>query len=391
MIEFVPDLRQSRRNFLVSMGAAGALLSGCASRVTAVVGQSEVDSRVEQIIGDTISVDMHNHVAQPSFAKTAADAKPDPGGDLAGEMRKSGFTAVCVTHAINAYRTPQLGDWYQYHLQLLAYTDRLLAASSMRRALTVSDLRAAHRARAPVVIQASEGGQWIEGRIDRVAEAYGRGLRHLQLLHQMDDIAAPLGGVQQNTQTAPANIAELTAVGADVIRECNRLGIVVDMAHGNEATVLAAIKASSRPLVVSHTALDTPLARSADIYKGNPGLAARLVSVNYAKAVADAGGIVGIWRLLPTLKDYVTAIRQMADVAGVDHTGIGTDTSLMPPPPPNAAGLTLTNKTWPDQTSGFVYSLAQEMLNQGFRPDEISKIAGGNYLRLFGMATSSRG
>ena len=163
------------------------------------------------------------------------------------------------------------------------------------------------------------------------------------------------------------------------------------MAHGNEATVLAAIKASSRPLVVSHTALDTPLARSADIYKGNPGLAARLVSVNYAKAVADAGGIVGIWRLLPTLKDYVTAIRQMADVAGVDHTGIGTDTSLMPPPPPNAAGLTLTNKTWPDQTSGFVYSLAQEMLNQGFRPDEISKIAGGNYLRLFGMATSSRG
>jgi membrane dipeptidase len=77
----------------------------------------------------------------------------------------------------------------------------------------------------------------------------------------------------------------------------------------------------------------------------------------------------------------------VADIVVVDHTGIGTDTSLMPPAPPNLADLTLTNKTWPDQTSGFVYSLAQEMLNQGFRPDEISKIAGGNYLRVFGAAT----
>ncbi|MBI5278261.1 MAG: membrane dipeptidase [Burkholderiales bacterium] len=389
MSERVTDLRQSRRNFLVSMGAAGALLSGCASRVTPALEQSGIDSRVERIVADTISVDMHNHVAMPSFAKTAADARPDPVGDLAGELRKSGFTAVCVTHAINAYRMAQVGDWYQYHLQLLAYTDRLLAANGMRRALTASDLRAAHRARASVVIQSVEGGQWIEGRIDRIGEAYGRGLRHLQLLHQLDDLVAPLGGVQQNTGRAAA--PTLTAVGADVVRECNRLGIVVDMAHANEATVLAALKASSRPLVVSHTALDTPLARSADIYRVNPGLAARLVSVNYAKAVADAGGIIGIWRLLPTMKDYVTALRQLADVVGVDHTGIGTDTSLMPPAPPNLAGLTLTNKTWPDQTSGFVYSLAQEMLNQGFRPDEISKIAGGNYLRVLGAATSSRG
>lgn len=387
MIEYVADLRESRRNFLISMGAAGALLSGCVSRVT----PGGVDLRVEQIVADTIAVDMHNHVAQLNFARTAADAEPDPGGDLAGEMRQSGFTAVCLTHAINAYRTPQLGDWYRYHLLLLAYEDRLLAASGMRRALTVSDLRAAHQSRTPVVIQATEGGQWIEGRIDRISEAYGRGLRHLQLVHQLDDLAAPLGGVQQNTGSAQAAAKTLTAVGADVIRECNRLGIVVDMAHANEATTLAAVKVSRRPLVVSHTALDTPLARSADIYKGNPGLAARLVSVNYAKAVADAGGIVGIWRLLPTMKDYVTAIRQMADVVGVDHVGIGTDTSLMPPPPPNAAGLTLTNKTWPDQTGGFVYSLAQEMLNQGFRPDEISKIAGGNYLRVFELATSSRG
>jgi hypothetical protein len=84
MIEYVADLRQSRHNFLISMGASGALLSGCVSRVTPVLGQGGVDPRVEQIVADTIAVDMHNHVAQLNFARTAADAKPDPGGDLAG-------------------------------------------------------------------------------------------------------------------------------------------------------------------------------------------------------------------------------------------------------------------------------------------------------------------
>jgi len=55
LIEGVTDVRESRRNFLISMGAVGALLSGCASRVPPVQAQSGVDSRVEQIIADTIS------------------------------------------------------------------------------------------------------------------------------------------------------------------------------------------------------------------------------------------------------------------------------------------------------------------------------------------------
>jgi membrane dipeptidase len=211
----------------------------------------------------------------------------------------------------------------------------------------------------------------------------------------MHDLVAPLGGLQQlivppgGAQSGtPVNVTGLTPFGADVIRECNRLGIVVDMAHADEETIMGALKVTQQPLVVTHTALDSEVARSADLYVSNPGLRARLASKTYAKAVAEAGGIMGIWRIFPTVKDYVTGIKQMADVVGVDHVGIGTDTSLA-----RAGGGPVpgTNNIWPDARNGFLYSVVQEMLTQGFQPAEISGIAGGNYLRLFGKVTRSGG
>lgn len=415
------DGYQSRRAFLQGMaGASGAVLLGYSLGPDYSWAQAS-NPQVARIVANTISVDMHNHVGT-QFAKTPANAKPDPTIDLHGNFEKSGLSALCYTYAVDGYRSPQPGDWYQYHLQSLAYIDRLLAKNGMRRALTIADLKAAHSAKTPIVIQDCEGAQWIEGRLERVEEAYKRGLRHMQLLHQMHDLVSPLGGVQQLVEgtggvqnNKSANITGLTSFGADVIRECNRLGIVVDMAHSNEETTFGPLKVARQPLVVSHTALNNALSKTSNTYVNNPGLADRLVSPKYVKAVAAAGGVVGIWRIFPTMKDYVTAIKQMADVAGVDHTGIGTDTSLASAASGDVAAadnaargnaaaaadaaargdrgggaVGSTNNIWPDEKNGFLYSVVQEMLTQGFRPDEISKIAGGNYLRIFEKVTARR-
>lgn len=383
---------QSRRTLLQGLTAAGGAALWGTSMLANAWGQGAVDPRVARIVEDTISVDMHNHDGQPTFAKTSADRKPDPADvDLSGEMKKAGLSAICLTYAVDIYRTPQKDDWYQYHLQCLDYDDRLLARSGMRRALTATDLKAAHSSKTPIVIQACEGAHWIEGKLERIEEAYRRDLRLMQLPHQMHDLVAPLGGVQQLIQSPDgaqtADVTGLTAFGADVIKECNRLGIVVDMAHADEETVMGALRVTQQPLLVTHTALDSEVGRSAPLYVSNPGLKARLASKTYAKAVADAGGIMGIWRIFPTVKDYVTGMKQMVDVVGVDHVGIGTDTSL-------ALGrgggpVPGTNSSWPDEQNGFLYSVVQEMLTQGFEPDEISKIAGGNFVRLFGKVTRS--
>ena len=382
---------QTRRTILKTLVGAGALLAS--SSVSYLALGDDTDPRAAKIVADTISVDMHNHMPQ-NFAKTPAEAKPDPDIDLPGEMKKSGLTAICATYAVDGYRTPQPGDWYEFHLQELGYIDRLLAKSDMRRALTMADLKTAHSAKMPIIVQDCEGAQWIEGKIERVEEAYQRGLRHMQLVHQMHDLVAPLAGVQQLIQpkgggagSNAANVSGLTDFGAKVIRECNRLGIVVDMAHASEAAVLQAIKVARQPFVVTHAALDTPIAREDKQYTGNPGLTARLVSPTYAKAVAEMGGVVGIWHIFPTMKDFVTGIKQMVDVVGVDHAGIGTDTSVAPPAGGRGGG---TNAIWPDDRGGFLYAVVGEMLAQGFHPDEISNIIGGNYCRIFERVTARK-
>lgn len=112
-------------------------------------------------------------------------------------------------------------------------------------------------------------------------EVYKRGVRHLQLLHERDDLVSPLG----DTNTARAHLGGLTAFGADVVKECNRLGILVDLAHASHETVLGALKVATQPLIISHTSLDSRTG-------GNPRMMQmmkpKLISKEHAKVVAEA-------------------------------------------------------------------------------------------------------
>jgi membrane dipeptidase len=336
---------------------------------------AEVDPRVAQIVSRTIAVDMHSHVQIP-FAKPPADTAHDLDIDLAGEMKRSGFSAICQTYNLDSIVTKVPGEYHNYYLQSLALEDRLLTRNHMRRALNLKDLQTAHDQRQPIIVQSTEGAQFIEGRLERVEEAYKRGLRHLQIVHEQDDPVSPLGDVY----TAPAHLGGLTPFGADVIKECNRLGIVVDLAHGTYETVTGALKAATQPFIISHTGL------SPDALKGSASadMQRRLISKDLARAVADAGGVIGVWwRLVYTVKEYVGAIRTMVDVIGVDHVGIGTDTDLTA-----SYQLPYTNQIWPDENGGFFYAVVGEMLKQGFTPDEISNVGGANFCRIFGKVTS---
>ena len=99
---------------------------------------------------------------------------------------------------------------------------------------------------------------------------------------------------------------------------------------------------------------------------------ARQVTREHAKAVADTGGVVGIWHLFPTPEKYVQGVREMVDIVGADHVGIGMDWPI--------EGI---NHIWPGQTEGMMYTVIGEMLRQGFSKEECAKIAGGNFCRVF--------
>src|SRR5262249_59348066 len=114
-----------------------------------------------------------------------------------------------------------------------------------------SDLERARSQGRPGTVMAVEGGDFLEGRLDRVQEAYERGVRSIQLVHYRVN---ELGDIQ----TEPARHGGLTLFGRDVIREMNRLGMLVDVAHAPFDVVPAAVGTSREPLLLSHTLLDVP-------------------------------------------------------------------------------------------------------------------------------------
>lgn len=393
----------SRRDFLATVAGMSASMVWRSSGAWAADGD---DPRVSELVISTIGVDAHNHIDPPM---TAAEV-PGPDLDLVGEMKRSGLSAICATFAVDRQSLGEPGVAYERFMNAMKSMDAQLARSHMRRAANLKDLQAAHEKRQPIVIQAVEGGHFVEGKPERVEEAYKRGLRVLGLLHD-NDASPPLGDIY----TAPPRHGGLTELGASVIKECNRLGILVDLTHASAPTVKAALKISARPVVFSHTGLDTRLGSNAGM---GQMMKARLISKEHAKTIADAGGVLGVWtHLVDSPAEYVQAIRAMVDAAGIDHVCIGTDTKLTPGGGPGGPGRgrggpggpaqkkaggpfqkkgggrigATTNQAWTDQKIGFYYAVVGEMVKQGFADAEIAKLGGGNFCRVFEAATSGHG
>ncbi|NCD71649.1 dipeptidase [Mucilaginibacter agri] len=410
----------SRREFISAIAMAGAGSAVMLNPLTAWALQ-EIDPKVAAIVAKTIGIDTHNHVDIPLLTAEV----PGPKIDLAGEMKKSGLSAICMTFALDYQKLTEPGQAYERFLNGLTAYDQQLKNNGIKRSLNLADLTAAHKKHQPTVIQSVEGCHFLEGHLDRVGVAYSRGLRHLGLLHD-SDASVPLGDVYTN---AP-QWGGLTKFGAEVINECNRLGILVDLAHANMETVTAAIKVATKPVMISHTGLDTRLGNNAFMAKM---MRPRLISKEQAKIVADAGGMIGVWtHLADTPLEYAQNIRALVDVIGIDHVGIGTDTKLTPsygsrdgfgpkpgqqgpppggnmdgkpdgppggPPPdgkvsggpPQGGGRPRvgerTNEAWQDQKVGFYYAVVDALLKTGFTADEIGKIGGGNFCRVFDAAT----
>jgi membrane dipeptidase len=393
----------SRRNFLSTMAVAGASAAFLTNPLPAWAFD-DIDSQVAKIVRDTLGIDTHNHIDVPLV--TGEGAGPDI--KLLQALNTSGLAAICMTFAVDYQQLDIPGLAYERFLNGLTAMDQQLKNSGMKRALKLPDLVAAHQKHQKVVIQAVEGAHFLEGHIERLQLAYNRGLRVLTLLHD-SDASVPLGDVFTN----PVRYNGLTDFGAEVIKECNRLGIVVDLSHGNEAVVTAAIKIATKPVLVSHTGLNTLPGKNEFMAKM---MAPRLISTEHARFVAAAGGVIGVWtHLADSALEYAQNIRAMVDVVGIDHVCIGTDTKLTPSynsaqgrkdqrTPGHVAASksegavnknkdqgfrgTGSNRNWPGQTSGFYYTVVNAMLQTGFNAQEIRKIGGGNFCRVFGAATS---
>jgi membrane dipeptidase len=372
----------SRRKFIATVTGAGAAVlinpfSSCAA--------SEIDPRITAIVAKTIGIDTHNHIDVPSNNAELSKTKID----LAGEMKKSGLSAICMTFAVDRPKLTEPGQAYERFVNGLDAMDEFLKNNSITRSFNLSDLQLAHKENKATVIQSVEGGHFLEGQLKRLEVAYKRGLRLLGLLHD-EQPSVPIGDIY----TDPPQYGGLTEFGVSIIKECNKLGILIDLTHCSNDAINAALKASSKPVIISHTGLDTQLGKDE---KFASMMKPRLISKEQAKIVADAGGVIGVWtHLAETPFAYAQNIRAMADVVGVDHVCIGTDTKMAKPYistnetndiKKNERVGERTNAAWQNQKEGFYYTVFEEMLKAGFTEADITKVGGGNFCRVFDAAT----
>ena len=358
----------TRRDWMWStlLASAGAMLAGCAGPrgTTPAAAASEAPSAAAlKLLQDNVSVDVHSH-----GGATGVTSRHPASDHLARGMRAGRIAVVCLAdvpdgpilgrnanNVLTVVRQPRPGQLYEYHLDRLAWMDELVARHGIRRALTVADLEAAHAAGQPAIILDIEGLDFLEKKLERLAESHRRGVRHMQLVHYTpNDIG--------DFQTGAVVHNGLTPFGADVIRACNRLGLVVDVAHATADMVKQVVKVSSKPLLLSHTALRGSRAQ------GPTPLTERQITPDHARAVAETGGSIGIWHFFPSPERYVDGLKEMADVVGVEHVSIGTDQ--------------LANTGVFPEYDEFT-RLVDAMLRGGFTPADAAKVIGGNYLRIF--------
>lgn len=233
-------------------------------------------------------------------------------------------------------------------------------------ATTASQIESAHKRGKIAALIALEGGHAIEDSLDNLRAFYGRGVRYMTLTHTNTNHWADSSGDIDNL--AVQHHHGLTDFGKEVVREMNRLGMMVDVSHVADETFWDALATSRAPLIASHS--------NARALANVP----RNMTDEMIVALAKKGGVIQINFNCPflttekppraTIADVVAHIDHIRKIAGIDALGIGSDFDGISCAP---VGLEDVSK-YPN--------LTRALLEQGYSPADIRKIYGENVLRV---------
>ena len=284
---------------------------------------------VEQAVADMAA----GHIASVWFA-TVAD-------HVLLELTPTGLRAV---------REFRPGEAYADHRRQMA----ALRTSAERFGLAIADARPSAAPASPVgAVISVEGGDFIEDRLERIEEARAEGVRSITIVHYHVNQVG-------DAQTEQPVHAGLSALGADIVAEIERNGIVVDLSHASFATCAAVAEIATRPPILSHSNLRRP-------GQSHP----RLIDPDHARLVTALGGVIGAVQAgfdQVTFDDYIDTILYMAEALGVEHVAIGTDMDYTYKP------VMTTYRQWP--------GIAGNLLRRGMAGREVALVMGGNIRRL---------
>jgi membrane dipeptidase len=270
-------------------------------------------------------------------------------------------------------------------------------------AYSAADITRLHRAGLTASLIGVEGGHQINDSLVVLRAYYDAGARYLTLTHSSNTAWA-------DSATDNPQHHGLTPFGKEVVREMNRLGMLVDLAHVSEDTMRAALTVSEAPVIFSHSSARALVDHPRDVSDEVLRLVAHnggIVMVNFAPHYVsearrrwDADRVAeqarnssppfgGLYIGQPergaaalkswdeahpkppvTLADVADHIEHIRAVAGVDDVGLGSDFDGIPETPTGLEGV----DRFP--------ALLQELARRGWNDADLAKVAGGNLLRV---------
>ena len=367
-------------------------------------------ARAKRILSQTPLIDGHNdlpwRIREDSVARGNVDAydlrKHTPGHTDLDRLKKGMVGAqFWSVYTPGEYRD---SGYARVQLEQIDIARRFIAKYPDRLALALSaeDIRRDFKQGRIGSLLGLEGGHAIENSLGALRAYYDLGVRYMTLTHNvtLDWADAALDSAKHKG---------LTPFGDSVVREMNKLGMLVDLSHVSPGTMSAALNVSRAPVIFSHSGARALV----DVPRNVPDSILRRVTTNggivmvpfvtgfvspavllydqstrpvmkdlQAKYGNDTAGItreINQWRAAhpeprATLSQVADQIEYVRKVAGVDHVGIGSDFD----------GITEVVQGLEDVST--FPALFAELARRGWSDNDLRKLAGENFLRVFAQA-----
>jgi len=420
----VPEIRTAAGGRGAARTAAALMLSWLVTGAAATANAQEVsDRRLDRVLTQTPLIDGHNDLPWEIRERFAGDlAKVDLSANTAALPAPSGSLPMMTD--IPRLRRGRVGAQFwsvfipvemkgpqavQATLEQIDLVKAMCARypRDLAMAYSAADIRRLHKAGQIASLVGVEGGHQINDSLPVLRAYYDAGARYLTLTHSSNTAWA------DSATDMPVHHG-LTAFGKEVVREMNRLGMLVDLAHVSEETMRAALAVTQAPVIFSHSSARALVDHPRDVPDEVLRLVAAnggIVMVNFAPPyVSDArrrweaervaeearnnsppfGGLyigqpdraaaaLKAWDAAHpkppvTVADVADHIEHIRKVAGVDHAGLGSDFDGIPETPDGLESV----ERFP--------ALLQELERRGWSDAELAKVAGDNLLRVLSQA-----
>lgn len=319
----------------------------------------------------SIIVDAHSDIMLDVNRRRRLGERAVIGSKHAPRMRKGGVDVVVVPMAVDIPGVQSL----EYTLESIdnIFEEIKECPRKLMVATNLDDILIAHKSGKLALLLGMEGGIPLEGKTSLLRVFYRLGIRLIGLTWNGRNLISD--GVGERTNCGLSNF------GVELVKEMNKLGIVIDLSHVSKSGFYDVLEYSKRPVIASHCN-----ARSVCNHRRN-------LDDEQIRALGNNGGVIGVMvggdgRTIGddrSLLGLVRHIDHISNLVGVEHIGLGLDfldfversylIELTGPRPvlPFPKGIENTTK---------VCNITRELKNRGYSHGEIEMILGGNFLRV---------